>query len=146
MRLRTVQEMLTMLGMGFRQAVEMQLRETGRDRRWLCEQTGISESVLSRLLAGHIKPSLPHLLSIETALGLRRGHFLRQAGFVDDGDVTLEQMISYDNRFNVDQRSALLQVVRDFTAANFSLEPGEVRHIETAPTRRAARKAPKPGA
>lgn len=144
--LREAQEMLTMPGMDFGAEIEQRLHELGRDRPWLRVTTGLGESVLSRIMTNTTRPTLPQMLVLETALGLRRGHFLRQAGFVEDAtDVTLEQMISWDPRLTTAQRSALHRIVEDIKKANFAKEElASVTTLPTAPTRAAARKAPKP--
>lgn len=125
-RLRQAQAAKKLFDVEFRAAVDRHLDDAGLSRKWLGEQLGISESTISRLLSGGTKPSLEYIVAVEVALGLKRGTFLRQAGFVDDDlGVSLEQMISYDPRLNLDQRSTLLQIVRSFLVQN-ALDDTEV--------------------
>lgn len=143
-----------MLGVAMKESVEQRLEELNKDRRWLCEQTGIEESVLSRLLNDKINHKLPYLIPIEDALGLRRGHFLRQAGFVaDDSEITLEQMISYDPRLSIASRTTLLEVLRSMIVAELlgaNDSPTPLREIESSlrtpqELKRAAKRGPKTG-
>jgi len=46
------------------------LIEQGRRQKWLCEQTGISPSKMSRIVNGHQVPWLDEALNISRALGV----------------------------------------------------------------------------
>ena len=142
MDLRRTQETQTVMTVRLRDAIASKL---GPGRvEWLARELGVEGTTVLRWINGPTAISLDHVVAIEDALALDRGDLLRAAGYVATGDVTLKQMISYEPRFNVEQRVALLRIVDDFFTANATAEPSTVRVIDTAPTRRAARKAPKP--
>lgn len=142
MDLRPTQETQTVAAVKLREAIKSHLRP-GRGVEWLASELGVEGSTVLRWIEGPTTIKLDHVVAIEDKLGLTRGDLLRAAGYVDTGDVSLEQMISYDSRLNIDQRSALFRIVGDMVAANLGSGIAAVRPIDSAPTRRAARKRPK---
>lgn len=141
MDLRRTQETQTVNAVRLREAIKERL---GHDRvEWLAGELGVNGSTVLRWVEGPTAISLEHVVAIEDALGLDRGELLRAAGYVDTGEISLEQMISHDRRFTLDQRSALHQIVEGFKAANAGDLTAVVTPLPTAPTKKAARPRPK---
>lgn len=139
MDLRVTQERQTLLAVRLREAIAAELGD--RTRTWLGEEIGMKSENVGRLLNGHIAISLEHVVAIEDALDVPRGHLLRAAGYVDSTDLpALEHLVSYDERFNVDQRSALLKIVRAFVEEQV---PDKAKIPAVTPLRAAAAKSPR---
>ncbi len=87
-----------------------ELYRRGYSQRDLAERFGVEPATVSRWKTGDRSFALPILPEIERLLGVRKGHVLRQAGYVDDpgdsddpGDrfrdvVTADQSITEDDR------------------------------------------------
>lgn len=142
MDLRRAQGAHTVSAVRLREAIKGHLTpEKGIE--WLAGQLGKSGTTVLRWVEGPTAISLAHVVEIEDVLNLDRGALLRAAGYVSPGDATLEQLVDSDPRFRPEQRTALRQVIHDMAAvASDALLP-EIRTIESAPTRAAARKRPR---
>jgi transcriptional regulator with XRE-family HTH domain len=65
------------------QLARKQLEKEGRTRKWVADQCGISQSMLSRLLSGLRQPSKPVRKLLAQALNVREEELERSPGSDD---------------------------------------------------------------
>lgn len=92
------------------EAVRTAREVAGLTQRHLADILGVTQPTVHNW-EHDTEPSLDQLALIEDALGLRRGQLVRDAGYVDSGDATVEDAIRSDVSLSPGDRRALLDVL-----------------------------------
>lgn len=120
-------------------AIKAELAATGRNQQWLAEALPIDDGQLSRILNGRSpKLALETVHRIEQLLGVRAGHLLRAAGYVEplEAEVTVAEALAADPFLDEITRGSLLRLYEMSRGSGTSINIGS-DSTAAAPRKRA---------
>lgn len=117
------------------QAIKAELASAQRSQQWLADALPIDNGQLSRILNGRSpKLALGMVQRIEQLLGVRPGHLLRAAGYVDLDGLTTRDVIASAPELTPADREAMLRLYDAWAVSDDSSAGISAAGSSSAPT------------